>query len=1098
MKQTFLTLLLALLLGMPGVEVFAHDGSVKVNGTEFFFNIVNGAAEITYKGDRPNQYTDRYTGSIAIPKQVSYKSKTYPVTSIGVSAFDYCSGLTSITIPNSVTNIGDYAFRRCSGLTSVTVLAETLPTLSSTAFVNINLGNITFNVLRCLYNEYKSSAPWNQFTNIKARHDVAVANDDSKTIFYNYVNNKTALEVTYQGSAPDEYDEYTGKLVIPSSVTYNGNDYPVTGIASAAFSGCSGLTRVTLPSSLTSIGQSAFYGCNGLETLECHNSKLTSLDVSGCTALLSLSCDNNQLTSLNVSDCTALTELYCYDNKLTNLDVSKNAALTELSCSSNQLTSLNLSKNTALGKLDCSGNQIRGAGMATLINSLPTVGGSQFYVFNDDGTEGNEITTVQVAAAKAKGWIVLTSDGADYAGVDPGIAIDATNFPDENFRNWVKDQSYGSDGILSKDEIEGVTSINVSYEDIANLKGIEYFTALTYLNCDQNQLTSLDVSKNTALTSLDCSNNQLTELDVSKNTALIQLWCYDNQLTSLVSKNTALTYLHCANNKLTSLDVSKNTALTVLQCNNNQLTSLDVSSCTALTYLECHDNQLTSLDVSGCTALTKLSCGWNQLTSLDVSKNTALIELFCYGNQLTSLDVSKNTALTGLYCTDNQLTSLDVSKNTALTDLYCYSNQLTTLDVSKNTALKELSCYRNQLTSLDVSKNTALTSLRCYNNQIQGAGMATLIENLPTVTSGSFYVYNTDGTDGNRITTVQVAAAKAKGWSVKTRSGGDYAGVDPGIAIDATNFPDEKFREYVSTYCDKDKDTYLSDEEIAAVTKINVNIKSISDLKGIEYFTALTQLECYRNQLTSLNVSKNTALKLLYCPDNQLTSLDVSKNTALEYLNCSINQLTSLDVSKNTALTDLFCGYNQLASLDVSKNTALTELGCYGNQLTSLDVSKNTALTKLECYDNQLTSLDVSKNTALTGLSCFNNQIQGSGMATLIENLPTVTGGNLYVYNTDDTDGTDGNQITTVQVAAAKAKGWSVKQYNGSWVDYPGINIPGDANGDGEVNATDVATVRSYILGLDPKPFSLESANLNGDSTVDIADLAKLIQLLTE
>jgi hypothetical protein len=104
-----------------------------------------------------------------------------------------------------------------------------------------------------------------------------------------------------------------------------------------------------------------------------------------------------------------------------------------------------------------------------------------------------------------------------------------------------------------------------------------------------------------------------------------------------------------------------------------------------------------------------------------------------------------------------------------------------------------------------------------------------------------------------------------------------------------------------------------------------------------------------------------------------------------------------------------------------------------------------------------------------------------------------VTNGEFHVYNTD---GTDGNRITTVQVAAAKAKGWNVWTTGDS--DYPGINIPGDANGDGEVNATDVATVRDYILGLDPKPFSLESANLNGDSTVDIADLAKLIQLLTE
>ena len=114
-------------------------------------------------------------------------------------------------------------------------------------------------------------------------------------------------------------------------------------------------------------------------------------------------------------------------------------------------------------------------------------------------------------------------------------------------------------------------------------------------------------------------------------------------------------------------------------------------------------------------------------------------------------------------------------------------------------------------------------------------------------------------------------------------------------------------------------------------------------------------------------------------------------------------------------------------------------------------------------------------------------------MATLTETLPTVTSGSFYVYHTGVNDG---NRITTVQVAETKAKGWRVQTGNGD--DYPGIDIPGDANGDGEVNAADITTVRDYILGLDPKPFSLESANLNGDSTVDIADLAKLIQLLTE
>ena len=216
-----------------------------------------------------------------------------------------------------------------------------------------------------------------------------------------------------------------------------------------------------------------------------------------------------------------------------------------------------------------------------------------------------------------------------------------------------------------------------------------------------------------------------------------------------------------------------------------------------------------------------------------------------------------------------------------------------------------------------------------------------------------------------------------------------------GVAIDDTNFPDANFRTIVEHY-DTYKDSSLSDTEIAAVEEIDCYDKGISNLKGIEYFTALRSLSCGRNQLTaldvskntaltylhcsynqltSLDVSKNTALTKLYCYNNQLTSLDVSKNTALTYLDCWGNSLTKLDVSKNTALTYLDCGYNQLTALDVSKNTALTYLSCSYNQLTTLDVSKNTALTDLLCHNNQLTTLDVSKNTALTRLRCHNNQL---------------------------------------------------------------------------------------------------------------------------
>ena len=167
----------------------------------------------------------------------------------------------------------------------------------------------------------------------------------------------------------------------------------------------------------------------------------------------------------------------------------------------------------------------------------------------------------------------------------------------------------------------------------------------------------------------------------------------------------------------------------------------------------------------------------------------------------------------------------------------------------------------------------------------------------------------------------------------------------------------------------------VQDIEAIDVSGTSSNPGPLASLKGIEHFGSLKTLLCDYNQLTSLDVSKNTALRDLYCASNQLTSLDVSGATALIYLDCSSNQLTSLDVSKNTALGSLNCSSNQLTSLDVSKNTALIYLDCSSNQLTSLEVSGATALIYLDCSSNQLTSLDVSKNTALRSLNCSSNQL---------------------------------------------------------------------------------------------------------------------------
>ena len=174
------------------------------------------------------------------------------------------------------------------------------------------------------------------------------------------------------------------------------------------------------------------------------------------------------------------------------------------------------------------------------------------------------------------------------------------------------------------------------------------------------------------------------------------------------------------------------------------------------------------------------------------------------------------------------------------------------------------------------------------------------------------------------------------------------------VTVNAENFPDDAFREYVYDF-DKNEDDILSTAELATVTEIDVRECEISSLKGIEYFTSLEYLDCSKNMITELDVSKNTALQRLTCDENRSYEYD-SENYRYNYT-C---YLASLNVTGCTALQYLSCWGNALTTLDLSTNTALTYLDCSGNKLMTLDVSRNTALTDLECGDNKLAALDVS------------------------------------------------------------------------------------------------------------------------------------------
>ncbi len=227
----------------------------------------------------------------------------------------------------------------------------------------------------------------------------------------------------------------------------------------------------------------------------------------------------------------------------------------------------------------------------------------------------------------------------------------------------------------------------------------------------------------------------------------------------------------------------------------------------------------------------------------------------------------------------------------------------------------------------------------------------------------------------------------------------------------------------------KDENGFISisdnREELAKVTFLNVFRNDPTVCDEISFFPNLEDLLAGRNNIVSIDVSKNKKLKKLYVNENKLATLDVSKNKELTHLYCNYNQLTTLDVTHNAALQELRCGDNQLTTVDLSNNTDLTSLDIDNTQMKVLDLSFNTALIRLNCSRNKqlssldisnfsnlqvlscymckLTSLDVSKNKELTTLNC-----EGNMMTFLdISSCPSLQLSNIYCGN--QIDSTDPN-----------------------------------------------------------------------------------------
>ena len=618
-------------------------------------------------------------------------------------------------------------------------------------------------------------------------------------------------------------------------------------------------------------------------------------------------------------------------------------------------------------------------------------------------------------------------------------------FPDDAFRAYVrdtvlKDSAVADTSILTEDQwtrIRNRFDVQVSYQDITSLEGLQYFEGLNFLICDGNQLTELPLLESPDLYYISCGTNQLTSLNVSQLPGLRILYCSGNQLTSLdLSANPILETLGCNYNALAELDVSKNPALSFLDCSRNALTELDISKNLQLTYLGCEDNRLTKLDLSANTVLECIFCGNNLLRSLDVASDS-LRSLGCTPQGLIRTDKAPVQQSDGSYTFDlnqvlnggdpHRVTMLDGGDLDPATGIVTYPEDAFPYQIIYSYSTGE---WEAMDVFLLIPHQHALTKIPVYAATCTESGCSTehwecsLCDQCFLDEAGEQLVHWSDvhairmGHDRQSETILIQPTENAAGRAETTCShcGQVFPRVlPPTNATFAAVFPDDAFRSYVTDSVlilsregteDTDVITDVQWETIRRCQFLSVADLGIRSLAGVEYFEDLEWLYCNGNQLTTLDLRDNAVLESVYCYDNQLTELNVTGLSFLRSVSCANNQLSALDFRSNPALQELYCERNQLTSLNVSGCPSLTALYCNDNQLTELDLSGRAVLRSLKFSGNPLVTLKASGCRKLLTLECPNRKLKS---------LILTDCDHLAILNCD------GNQLTTLDLSGCSA-----------------------------------------------------------------------------
>ena len=749
----------------------------------------------------------------------------------------------------------------------------------------------------------------------------AWANIDVGVIFSSYCSYTTIPDANFEAALEAlGYDDISGDGQVPTSLINVVTTLDVDGESISDLTGIEDFIA--------------------LETLDADNNTLMSIDLSALSNLKSLNLQYNSLTSLDVTNNLNLETLAFRDNTVGSIDLTNNSKLESLAFQYNSITTIDLSTNILLYHIACRDN---GLTSLDLTNNPAMV---NIY------SQNNAVTSVDLSN-------------------NPNLVIVA--FPNNALTSF--NMQNGNNIIMSGINIAGNSELTcVLVDDVLYSNG-------TWTSNVDNQTSFNDVSC-VAYTAIPDANFEarLEELGYDDISG-------DGQAPTAVIE--AVTTLHVNSQSISDLTgIEAFTALETLNCNTNSITSLDLSSNTNLSYLNCDSNSLTSLDLSGNLMLTTLYCNSNDIGTINVASNNLLETIGAYGNLLTSIDVTNNLLISYLDVSNNSLEAIDVSTNTALTNLNLFGNPTLSVDLSNNTTLAFLDVGDSSMQTIDISNNLALLEFYSYDSSLTGSLDLSNHSLLTDVDLTNSDFSNVDIRNGNNtnilsftaignsnLTCIQVDDLNNDYSSWIKEAGTSFIETD---YCDYTAIPDANFEAALEAlgYDDISADGQVPTALIEVVTSLDIRDLSISDLTGLEDFTALVTLLCRANGINTIDVSQNLLLETLTANNNSIGTIDLSNNTALKSVNLGANGLSTLDVSSNLLLESLSLQSNGgLTTLDISNNTLLKELKTYSSNIATLDVSNNIALQTLQAYSSPIATIDVTNNPDLKDFRVHNTNI---------------------------------------------------------------------------------------------------------------------------